>query len=389
MGTHHDDTGTSRLRRYAPAVWGIVVFAIVCGVSISKQPPQALADILQTSITISICGNGIVDPGEVCDDGIGNNNGIYGTTTAQRHCLTDCSGYGPYCGDGVLQVRFGEQCDEGGANSTSGLCSPLCVPQPAVPPSQPPQVYGSIPSRSDVSPGTIPAATQTQVVLRGKAYPNSDVNILMDGKSSGIVRADSNADFLYSTTNVTPGTATFSFWAADAAGVASLTTSVVFDVVQSAVTSVNNIFLPPTLSVSARQVTPGGLVTFSGQSVPTAKVILNLDTDTSNTFAAPVDSGGGWAFQLDTSSSSIKQGFHSAKALFLLASTSKSGFGKSVSFFVGNQLPKGGSSPDINGDSKVNLVDFSIFLLSWGTHDVRADFIQDGTVNLADFWLFG
>ena len=354
----------------------------VCAGYVLHRSPDALADTLQTSITISICGNGIVDPGEVCDDGVGFNTGEYGTTTAQRHCLPDCSGFGPYCGDGILQVRFGEQCDEGASNGPTSLCSLTCVSQPAVPASLPSQVLGSIPAQSNASPGTISAAVQTQVVLRGKAYPNSDVNVLLDGVSTGVVRADSNADFQYSSTAVTPGTATFSFWATDSAGITSLTTSVVFDVVQSAVTNVNNIFLPPTLAVNKRQIAPGGLLTVSGQSVPSAKVIINVDKDTSDTLEAPVDQSGNWAFQLDTSS--ITTGFHSTKASFMLASSSRSGYGKSVNFFVGNQLPKGGPSPDMNGDGKVNLIDFSIFLLSWGTNDPRADFNQDGIVNLAD-----
>lgn len=378
MGTR-DDTRRNAVFRITLVLLGV---AFVCVGYVVHLSPAALADTLQTSITISICGNGIVDPGEACDDGAGNNIGGYGTTTSQRECLPDCTGFGPYCGDGILQVRFGEQCDEGAGNGPSSLCSATCVSQPAVPASQPSQVLGSIPAQSNASPGTISAATQTQVVLRGKAYPNSDVNILLDGKSTGVVRADSNADFQYSSTAVTPGTATFSFWATDSGGVTSLTTSVVFDIVQSAVTSVNNIFLPPTLAVSARQIAPGGLLTVSGQSVPSARVVIDVDKDTSDTLAAPVDKSGNWAFQLDTSS--IAKGFHSAKASFVIASSSRSGYGKSVNFFIGNQLPQGGPSPDMNGDGKVNLVDFSIFLLSWGTSDVRADFNQDGTVNLAD-----
>jgi hypothetical protein len=39
----------------------------------------------------------------------------------------------------------------------------------------------------------------------------------------------------------------------------------------------------------------------------------------------------------------------------------------------------------MNGDGKVNLVDFSIFLLSWQTTDAKADFNCDGQVNLGDF----
>ncbi len=382
MGTPRNDRDKGVVERYLPLALGLVLVSLGV-VMVVKFSSPAVADTLQTSIKISICGNGIVDQGEVCDAGVGNNTGGYGSTTAEKKCTPDCQAAGPYCGDGILQVRFGEECDEGAANSPTGLCSPTCKSLPAVPPSTPPRVLGSIPAVPNLPPGVIPAITKTQVVLRGKAYPNQDVNILLDGLPSAIVRADSNADFLFSSDSAVPGTATFSFWAKDSEGVSSLTTSVVFDVVQSAVTSVNNIFLPPTISVSDRQIAPGKLLTLFGQSVPTAKVITNLDKDTSNALAATAEGSGKWTLQLDTKS--ISQGFHSAKASFNLSSSSNSGFGKSVNFFVGSQLPSGGVSPDLNGDGKVNLVDFSIFLLSWNTHDIRSDFNQDGIVNLADF----
>ena len=380
MRTNRDEP-TSEMPRHSTPATLLVGCLLLCAVIQFEGIQKALADTLETNIIISICGNGIIDPGEACDDG--RNLGVYGPTFSQRSCSPDCKSYGPYCGDGVLQVRFSEQCDEGATNGTSGLCSATCAPLTAVPPTTPPRIVGSIPPQPSATPGSIPAITKTQVVLRGKAYPNSDVHVLLDGKSTNIVRADSNADFLYNTDAVAPGTATFSFWAADSSGVESLITSVVFDVVQSAVTNVNNIFLPPSLSVSDRQIAPGGLVTFSGESVPAAKVTTNLDSDTTNTFSATSSGAGQWAFQLNTSS--IKQGFHSVKAAFALSPSSKSGYGKSVSFFVGTKLPSGNLSPDLNGDGKVNLVDFSIFLLSWNTHDIRSDFNRDGVVNLADF----
>jgi cysteine-rich repeat protein len=379
MGTPHDEGKRAGMR---------ILLALVCSVALCllafAGQPKAHADTIQTSASISICGNGIIDGDEFCDTGLGNNTGAYGSTTAERHCFPDCSAYGPYCGDGILQARFGEQCDEGAANSTSGLCSPTCVSQPAVPPAAPSQNLGSTPNVPGATPGAIPSATQTQVVLRGKAYPNTDVNILLDGKPTGIAHTDSNADFLYSAVGVTPGTATYSFWAQDSSGVNSLTTSVVFDVVQSALTSVNNIFIPPSLALSSRQISPGDPVTLSGESVPLAKVITNLDTDTSNALVSPVDGSGMWALRLDTGS--IAVGLHSAKVSFVLSTTSKSGYGKSVTFFVGDQSAQCGlGETDINGDKKVNLVDFSIFLLGWGTANTKDDFNCDGKVNLADF----
>ncbi len=379
MGTPRDDHN----REVISGILSVICTVLFVLWALYLLQPRAYADILQTNIIVTICGNGLVDPGEVCDDGLNNNVGSYGSTTAERVCSPDCESFGPYCGDSVLQVRFSEQCDNGASNGVTGnLCSLQCVPLPAVPASSPPRVLGGVPS-SSAPPGNIPSATQTQVVLRGKAYPSSDVNILLDGKVLSVVRADTNADFLYTTTNVAPGTGTFSFWAKDSAGATSITTSVVFEVVRSAVTTVNNIFIPPTLSVSEQKIAPGGLLTIFGQSVPTAQVITSLDSDTSNALAAEADRTGKWSLQLNTGT--ITTGFHSAKASFIYPPSSKSGFGKSVSFFVGNQLPAGSVSPDINRDGKVNLVDFSIFLLSWNSSDVFSDFNQDGSVNLSDF----
>jgi cysteine-rich repeat protein len=54
------------------------------------------------------CGDGIVSPGEECDDGDGNSDVGYGG------CTTRCT-FGPYCGDGLVNGGW-EQCDLGSRN---------------------------------------------------------------------------------------------------------------------------------------------------------------------------------------------------------------------------------------------------------------------------------
>lgn len=61
------------------------------------------ADETTTGPTPAVCGNGEVEAGEACDDGV--NDGGYGG------CAVDCSGLGPHCGDGVLNGA--EPCDDG------------------------------------------------------------------------------------------------------------------------------------------------------------------------------------------------------------------------------------------------------------------------------------
>ena len=55
------------------------------------------------------CGNGVVDSGEVCDDG------TFNADTVSNACRTSCTL--PVCGDGVTDTAFGEVCDQGTYNS--------------------------------------------------------------------------------------------------------------------------------------------------------------------------------------------------------------------------------------------------------------------------------
>lgn len=69
------------------------------------------------------CGNGVRDPGEACDDGV--NNGAYAT------CKSDCT-LASYCGDGIKNGP--EECDLGAANERApygpNKCSTTCTVAP-------------------------------------------------------------------------------------------------------------------------------------------------------------------------------------------------------------------------------------------------------------------
>lgn len=87
----------------------------------------------EPSVCVNLCGNGALDPGEQCDgDLLGGNDcttiaGNYsgGTLKCSPACLfdtTEC--ILPGCGNGVLDP--GEECDHGEQNSTTGECLPNC-----------------------------------------------------------------------------------------------------------------------------------------------------------------------------------------------------------------------------------------------------------------------
>jgi cysteine-rich repeat protein len=62
------------------------------------------------------CGDGVLDPGEVCDDG----NNVDGDSCS-ADCLSDET-----CGNNVLDTSVGEQCDDGN-NADGDGCSAACL----------------------------------------------------------------------------------------------------------------------------------------------------------------------------------------------------------------------------------------------------------------------
>ncbi|MFO1518759.1 MAG: hypothetical protein U1F57_03700 [bacterium] len=75
------------------------------------------ADQCRTTCKLSACGDGIVDTGEECDNGPNNGN-------APDQCRTTCKK--PVCGDGIIDS--GEQCDGGsGCDAACQLVTAQCT----------------------------------------------------------------------------------------------------------------------------------------------------------------------------------------------------------------------------------------------------------------------
>jgi len=69
------------------------------------------------------CGDGIVNGPEACDDG--KNVSAYGSTGCAPGCQTPAR-----CGDKLVQFAFGETCDDGVNDGTYGSCSSTCQAGP-------------------------------------------------------------------------------------------------------------------------------------------------------------------------------------------------------------------------------------------------------------------
>lgn len=358
-----------------------LIFVSFLGVLFFLGLPQfsnAQTVISTTTVTISICGDSLVNAGEDCD--VPGETGTYSTTIDGRQCGTDCL-WGPYCGDGILQTIYGEECDDGN-NTDNDFCAADCTAEQSDAGGGSSGGGGS--SRSG---GQDSELGDTEITVQGKAFPNSTVTILLDGSSVGTVRTNSSGEFLFNTES-DPGTVSMSFYANDSQGTRSATFNTTFDVTQGAVTNVNGVLIPPTIRVNNAEVNPGDVITLSGQTVPNVTVEIAID-DESQILTTTSDSSGNWSVQFDTSSVSVAE--HTVKARFKTGEgrlQTESIYGTALQLFVGVE-GRATSNSDLNRDGFVNLIDFSILIFWWGTpggsSNPPADINLNGNVGLEDF----
>lgn len=368
------DASTNRLKNNMRFFWLLII-----ALSLVATPITALAQFsATTTLTLSICGNELVDVGEQCD--VLGEIGTYSQTIVGRQCNAQCQ-FGPYCGDGILQTPFDEECDDGN-NDDGDFCSALCKIEPAGSGGG-----GSSGGGSSGGGGSNEDLGDTIINIIGRAYPSRTINFLLDTEPVGSVRSDGTGSFEFATP-ASPGTATLGIWATDSTGNRSITLNNTFDVTQGAVTNLNGIVLPPTLAVANQNIDPGAQITVTGESVPGSTVELHFD-DSEIVETTTAESDGSWSVVFDTARLTIAE--HILRARTVLGNpplTTRSSFSTSLQLFVGvDGQPT--TPSDLNRDGFVNLVDFSILIFWWQTNggdsDPPADINQNGSVALEDF----
>jgi len=363
---------------YARLTFFGIVLATVLLVPSLAAAQSIYAGTATTTLTLSICGNSLVDDGEQCD--VPGETGVYSTSIAGRQCSLSCS-FGPYCGDGVLQTSFGEECDDGN-NDDADFCSAICIIEPAGSGGG-----GSSGGGSGGGGGSDTELGDTVISVTGLAYPGRTINILLDTENVGSVRVGSDGKFDF-TTDASPGTASLGFWATDQSGTRSITLNSTFDVTQGAVTNISGIILPPSIKVSSANVNPGDIVTVSGQAIPNARIELHINN--SEKIETTTSSATGlWTILLNTASLRVAE--HTLRARSIGGSSSlatQSSFSTTIQLFVGVN-GKATTPSDLNRDTKINLVDFSILIFWWGTNggnsNPPADINGNGRVGIEDF----
>lgn len=238
-----------------------------------------------------------------------------------------------------------------------------------------------------------PSIVATGATFTGLAYPKDTLTLLKDAQVAATTIAGNDANFQMTLTGLTAGNYNFSIYGEDKDGRRSSLLTFPVGVSAGATTNVSGIFIAPTIAVDKSEVKRGDNIAIFGQSVPKADIIISVNSE-DEFFAKTIsDNSGIYLYNFD--STLLELGVHTARSKAAIGNQLISGFSYSANFKVGTKnivapvvktvapLSKG----NLNNDSRVNLVDFSI-MAYWYRRVAppkHIDINSDGKVNLQDF----
>jgi len=274
--------------------------------------------------------------------------------------------------DYVIEFKAGDPTGTGLGGGTGG--GPVALPGTG----------GGSGGGGDTFPAPPP---QPSLILKGLGVPGTPLSILQDGKQIMTARVGDGGIFSVSIPALPQGTYSFTIVEEDAAGDAIASYTTTLTVVLGTTNSVTNILLPPGLSLATSTVSPGSDVIIAGSAPPLSLVTLAVisQTNAQNPVTTTTLANGAGAWSVDLATKGFAVDTYLVKARAELAGFGSSNYSNPAYLGVGKNPSSKGLIGDVNGDGKVNLVDFSILLFHWNTDFAGTDFNGDGTVNLTDF----
>ncbi len=233
-----------------------------------------------------------------------------------------------------------------------------------------------------------PEAGSASLTVQGVTLPSARVSLLKDGTTvPQSATADASGNFTVTLSSLDQGVYSFTLYINDANGNRISSRTFTMTIILGTANSVVGLVMPPTIDLATTTVAVGKTVTISGQSEPLSTVELWVTSQKGAqspiTVTIPADGGGSWSYDLDTTGFPVDT--YQVKARSSVPGLQVSNFSNIQFLGVGQKPVPQVANADLNGDGKVNLVDFSILLFHWGQNYPPADFNFDGTVSLPDF----
>ncbi len=233
------------------------------------------------------------------------------------------------------------------------------------------------------------------VVFSGRAYPSSGITLLKDAQVAAITVAGPDANFQVSLGSLSAGSYIFALYGTDNKGDRSALQTFPLTLSPGVIVYVSGIFIAPTIAVDKIEVKRGENISIFGQSTPSGNVTVAVNSHQEFLKIIQADASGAYLYNFDTYL--LELGQHSAKSKATIKNEI-SPFSKSIGFLVGNRTVLAqltGPCPekaDLNGDCRVNLVDFSVAAY-WYKRALTNEFRNvelgklsgDGKVDITDF----
>jgi hypothetical protein len=232
-----------------------------------------------------------------------------------------------------------------------------------------------------------PAPAEPSLSISGIGVPSVPISVLQDGKAliSNGTTDDTEGRFYISLPSLPQGTYSFTLIEGGGGSTALGSYTATITIVAGTANSISNLLLPPDISFVTSTVSLGGTAQLSGFAPPSSTVDIWITSQSAlqNPIEASTSAGtdGSWSYSLATKG--YQADTYQVKVRALLPSYTASAY-SSISYLGVGVSPRPRGKGDLNGDGKVNLVDFSIMLVHWGQDYPPAEFSGDHIVGLQD-----
>jgi len=279
--------------------------------------------------------------------------------------------------DGVSNYSYGASATLPGGNGDGGSSSSQLESQP--PDSVPGTGMGGIKPRS--------------ATFSGRAFPGGSVELLVKNTASTEyaelldtrVAVAADGTFNVSASPLLGKEYFFALKAKDKDGHETGLVAFPADFTALQEFSKTDIFFPPTLGFDDSAVSRKTDVVATGYASPESSVFIQLNGKDETTIQARKDGKYSYTIPADK----LPGGVSRVRVKQKDAMGVESSFSRIQEVRVSDLiLPEA----DFNSDNRINIIDWSIFLASWGSDDPeeqrRADLNKDGTVSIGDFGIF-